>query len=136
VAEPQFARGTTFLEISAYPDQALLLVTTDDGTTWQTRIMPRGAGTYPRVQFFGARAGIAVSAGPQGSIERAFYLTSDAGQHWTAVPQGRQFGQSGADFDFRSPTAGFAWVLGAKSSTMYQTGDSGRTWEAFVPRLG
>jgi photosystem II stability/assembly factor-like uncharacterized protein len=135
-AEPQFAGNTTFLILSAYPDDALLLVTTDGGTNWRTIVMPAGAGVYPRVQFFGPADAIAVSASAQGSIGPVFYRTSDGGQHWTAVAQGRQFGHSGPSFDFLSPAAGFAWVLGAKSSTMYQTGDSGHTWVAFTPRLG
>ena len=112
----------------------MLLVTTDGGTSWLAKIMPGGAGPYPRVRFFGRSDAIAVSAGPQGSIGRDFYLTSDGGRTWTAVRQGRLFGLSGPSFDFVSPAVGFAWIPGSKP--VYQTSDSGHSWTAFVPRLG
>src|SRR5215472_11959239 len=64
VTEPQFAGRTSFLVLWAYPDQALLLATTDGGASWKTVIMPAGAGAYPRVRFFSPADGIAVSAGP------------------------------------------------------------------------
>ncbi len=134
VAEPEFAGHATFLVITDYPDAALLAVTTDGGASWRTSIMPSGAGPYPRVRFFGPADGIAVSAGPQGSIGRNFYRTSDGGRTWTAVRQGRLFGLSGPSFDFVGPAVGFAWIPGSKP--VYQTSDSGRTWTAFVPRLG
>jgi photosystem II stability/assembly factor-like uncharacterized protein len=133
VAEPQFAGHTTFLVISDYPNAALLVVTTDGGATWRTTSMPAGAGPYPRVRFFGPADGIAVSAGPQGSIGRDFYRTSDGGRTWTAVRQGKRFGLTGASFDFVSPTVGFAWIPAAQQ--MYQTSDSGHSWTAFVPHL-
>jgi photosystem II stability/assembly factor-like uncharacterized protein len=139
ISEPQFAGNTTFLEMSDYPDAAFLFVSRDAGASWRTIVMPSGAGPYPRVQFFGPAEGIAVSAGPQGSIGRDFYLTSDGGLTWTPVRQGRHFGLSGPSFDFASPAIGFAWVAGADSTgsvpSMYRTSDSGRTWTAFVPHL-
>jgi photosystem II stability/assembly factor-like uncharacterized protein len=140
ISEPQFAGRTTFLELTDYPDAPLLFVSLDSGASWRTVIMPGGAGPYPRMQFFTAAEGIAVSAGPQGSIGRNFYLTSDGGLTWTAVPQGRIFDRSGASFDFISPTAGLAWLppgLSAQSAApgMYRTSDSGHTWTSFVPRL-
>jgi len=134
VAAPQFAGRTTFLVISDYPDAALLVVTMDGGATWRTTIMPAGAGPYPRVRFFGQADGIAVSAGSQGSIGRDFYRTLDGGRTWTAVRQGKRFGLGGGNFDFVSPIVGFAWIPG--TLPMYQMSDSGRSWTAFVPRLG
>jgi photosystem II stability/assembly factor-like uncharacterized protein len=134
VAEPQFAGRTTFLVIWAFPDQALLLATTDGGATWRIVILPDGAGPYPRVRFFGTSSGIAVSAGAQGTIGRTFYLTSDGGRTWTPVAQGRRFGSS-TSFDFVSSAIGCAWVTN-EAPVMYQTSSSGRSWTSFVPRLG
>lgn len=134
ITGPQFTGRTTFLVIWAYPDQALLLASTDGGASWQIAIMPGGAGPYPRVRFFGPSVGIAVSAEAQGSIRRTFYLTSDGGRTWAPEPQGRLFG-SGTSFDFVSPTTGFAWATAAAPVT-YQTSSSGRSWTSFVPRLG
>jgi hypothetical protein len=132
--QPQFAGATTVLEMSAYPAAAVLLVSTDAGETWQTDAMPAAAGPYPRVQFFGPADGIAVSAGAQGAIGSDFYLTRDGGLSWTAVAQGRQFGTSGAQFDFVGPGAGFAWI--ADTAGLYRTADAGRSWTAVDAQLG
>lgn len=134
VPEPQSVGRTTFLVIWAYPDQALLLETTDGGATWRTVIMPAGAGPYPRVRFFGPHDAIAISAGPQGSIGRDFYLSSDGGRTWTPVAQGGRRG-SGASFDFVSPAIGFTWETDG-APVMYQTSSSGQAWASFEPRLG
>jgi photosystem II stability/assembly factor-like uncharacterized protein len=134
VQPPQFAGPVTFLSIDAYPSAAYLLVSSNSGGSWTVLGLPAGAGPYPRVQFFGRADGIAVSAGPQGVIGHDFYLTSDGGLSWTAVPQGRQFGTSGAQFDFISPEAGFAWISDGKQ--LYRTSNSGQTWTAVAPQLG
>jgi photosystem II stability/assembly factor-like uncharacterized protein len=134
VAEPEFAGATTFLVIWAYPDQALLLVTTDGGANWRLAIMPAGAGPYPRVQFFGASDAIAVSAGAQQSIGHVFYLTSDGGRKWIPAAQGMRF-DGGACFDFLSPAIGFTWVPKG-APVIYETFTSGRSWKAITPRLG
>ncbi|MGO8959742.1 MAG: WD40/YVTN/BNR-like repeat-containing protein [Streptosporangiaceae bacterium] len=140
VSAPQFAGHTTFLPVSDYPDAALLFVSADAGASWRTMIMPRGAGPYPRVNFFSQSDGIAVSAGSQGTVGPTFYVTSDAGLSWTAVPQGKHFGRSGANFDFVGPTTGLAWLVpgispNSAAPKMYRTSNSGRTWISFVPRL-
>jgi photosystem II stability/assembly factor-like uncharacterized protein len=133
-AQPQLAGTTTVLEMSSYPAPAMLLVSTDTGASWRTEAMPAGAGPYPRLTFFGPADAIAVSAGPQGVTGADFYLTTDGGETWTAVVQGREFGTSGASFDFVSPQLGFAWIPGGQQ--LYQTSDSGRTWTSFAPQLG
>jgi photosystem II stability/assembly factor-like uncharacterized protein len=129
---PQFAGDTTFLEMSSYPAAALLLLTADAGQTWRAEAMPAAAGPYPRVTFFGTQNAIAVAAMSQGVIGADFFVTSDGGQRWTAVLQGRQFGSSGAQFDFVSPRLGFGWI--PDEWQLYETSDSGRTWTAVVPR--
>lgn len=123
----------TILEVGSYPGAAVLLRSTDSGQSWRAEALPAEAGAYPRIQFFGPADAIAVSAGPQGVIGSDFYLTSDAGLTWTAVPQGRQFGDSGAQFDFVGPQAGFAWI--ANGPGLYRTADAGRTWTAVVAQL-
>lgn len=133
-SQPQLAGDTTILELGSYPAAAVLLVSIDAGASWRTEAMPAGAGAYPRIQFFGPNDAIAVSAGAQGTIGSDFYLTRDGGLNWTAVPQGRQFGSSGAQFDFVGPQVGFAWI--ADEAGLYQTSDSGRTWTAVVAQLG
>lgn len=138
---PQFAGGRTFLQVNAYPAAAYLLVGSGGWNAWQVDRLPGGAGPYPRIQFFSADDGIAVSAGSQGTIGRVFYDTTDGGLSWTAVRQGRHFSGNWADFDFVSLRAGFAWMYPGTAPTaavphLYRTSDSGRRWATFVPRLG
>jgi photosystem II stability/assembly factor-like uncharacterized protein len=130
----QLAGDTTFLTLSSYPAAAVLLVSTDAGKSWRAEALPAGAGPYPRVQFFGPAAAVAVSAGPQGTIGQDFYLTSDGGLSWTAVAAGRQFGSDGASFDFLSAQLGFSWIPARQQ--LYRTSDSGRTWTSVVAQLG
>jgi photosystem II stability/assembly factor-like uncharacterized protein len=141
VPAPQSAMGTTFLEVSHYPAAAYLLVSRDAGRSWRVESLPAGAGPYPRIRFFSAEDGIAVSAGSQGTIGRVFYVSTDGGLSWAAVRQGWHFGGHSADFDFVTLRAGFAWVPpgaepGAPPPRLYRTSDSGRTWMAFTPRRG
>lgn len=140
LAGPEFTGGAGFLTVSTYGGEPALLVSRDLGQTWQSMALPPGSGVYPQVRFFDQRRGVLVSAGSQGSFGRVFYTTSDGGQTWTAVPQGRHFTQLGVAFDFVSPVTGFAWINGgdAQGSTpppVYETTDSGRTWTSFSPRL-
>jgi photosystem II stability/assembly factor-like uncharacterized protein len=130
----QFAGPATVVPMGSYPAAAVLLLSTDGGQTWRTETMPAGAGPYPRVSFFGADDAVAVAASSQGMIGDDFFVTNDGGQSWTAVRQGRQFGRSGAQFDFVSPQVGFSWIPDDRQ--LYRTSDSGRTWTAVVPRLG
>jgi photosystem II stability/assembly factor-like uncharacterized protein len=140
VPAPQSFGGTTFLEVSHYPAAAYLLVSRDVGRSWRVESLPAGAGPYPRVRFFSADDGIALSAGSQGTIGRVFYVSTDGGLSWTPVRQGRHFGGNWTDFDFVSVDAGIAWVYPGGEPTaappLYRTADSGRTWIAFPPRLG
>lgn len=134
VQPPQFAGPVTFLQIDAYPSAAYLLTSNDSGGSWTVLRLPAGAGAYPRSQFFGPDAGIAIAAGPQGSVGPDAYLTANGGVSWTAVPLGRSF-PSSASFAFVSTATGFAWVPNVASPAMYQTTDSGRAWAAFTPVL-
>jgi photosystem II stability/assembly factor-like uncharacterized protein len=138
VPAPQSAGGTTFLEVSDYPAAAYLLVSRDAGRSWQVQSLPVRAGPYPRIRFFSAEDGIAVSAGSQGTIDRVFYVSTNGGLSWTGVRQGRRFGGNWTDFDFVSSSIGYAWTAGAYSAggapPMYRTSDSGRRWVSFIPR--
>jgi hypothetical protein len=131
---PEVAGPGTVLEMGSYPAAAVLFFSTNGGQTWRTESMPTGAGSYPRVTFFGPADAIAVSAGASGVIGQDFFVTSNSGQSWTAVPQGRRFGSSGASFDFVSPQLGFSWIPGGQQ--LYRTQDSGRTWTTVAAALG
>jgi photosystem II stability/assembly factor-like uncharacterized protein len=140
VPAPEIAGSSALMVVGAYPANANLLVSTDHGLTWQADPMPGGAGPYPRVTFFTARDGIAVSAWSQGRIGRDFFITTNGGLSWRVVRQGRRFGGNWNDFDFVSQQTGFAWTYpGAGPSAaplrLYRTSDSGRIWASFVPRL-
>jgi photosystem II stability/assembly factor-like uncharacterized protein len=140
IPAPEIAGGSVFLVVGAYPASASVLVSTDRGRTWRAGPMPAGAGPYPRVRFFTAHDGIAVSAWSQGRIGRDFFITTNGGLSWSAVRQGRRFGGNWDDFDFVSLRAGFGWTYpGGETATalprLFRTSDSGRSWTSFVPRL-
>jgi photosystem II stability/assembly factor-like uncharacterized protein len=140
VIGPQFTGGTGFLTVAPEAGTPSLLTSRDLGQTWTPLSLPAGAGRYPQIKFFSPSLGLLVSAGAQEALGDVFYTTSDGGQTWSPVTQGVHFTQLGASVDFVSPRAGFAWILGsdqqgAPPPLMYQTADSGRTWESFTPRL-
>jgi photosystem II stability/assembly factor-like uncharacterized protein len=140
IAPPQFAGRTGFLTVWRPPAAAELLVSRDEGRSWQARRLPAGAGPYPLVTFFGAGRGIAVPGETQGAIGRDFYVTADGGGRWTAVRQGMQFWPAGTGAEFVSVSDGFAWIpsgdlTSGPAPDMYVTTNSGRTWTAIAPRL-
>ena len=138
IPPPQFIGQTGFLTIGRYPATGELLVTTDGGAVWQLRQLPAGAGPDPQIRFFTAGRGIAVSNRTQGT-GRDFYVTADGGRNWTAVRQGRRFGQAGTYVDFVNTSDGFAWISSGSIDSgpapdMYVTTNSGRTWTTIAPR--
>jgi photosystem II stability/assembly factor-like uncharacterized protein len=140
ILPPEFYGSSVFLVAGSYPANAYLLVSTDHGHTWRAAQMPSGAGSYPRVTFFSARDGIAVSASSQGRIGRTFFVTTDGGLSWSAIRQGVRFRGNWDDFDFVTVCDGFSWTypgadLSAAPLRLYRTSDCGRTWASFVPRL-
>jgi photosystem II stability/assembly factor-like uncharacterized protein len=138
---PQFTGGVGFLTVVPGQGAAALLETRDLGQTWQRLPLPAGAGPYPQVTFFNPEQGVLVAARSQGSFGDIFYTTADGGQTWTAVPQGTQFTtQDAVNIDFISTRVGFAWATGEESdpvppTTIYQTSNSGQTWQLFTPHL-
>jgi photosystem II stability/assembly factor-like uncharacterized protein len=132
---PQFTGGEAFLTVAAVGGRPALLVSRDLGRTWTALSLPALAGTYPRIKFFGRSAGVLVAAGPQGALGNVFYTTADGGRTWRTVRQGTHFTQLGAAIDFVSPRTGFAWITGGDANAVHVTGNSGRTWTAFAPRL-
>ena len=137
---PQLAGGEAFLTVAAVGGKPALLVSRDLGQAWTALSLPARAGMYPRIKFFGGSAGVLVAAGAQGALGNVFYTTADGGRTWRPVRQGTHFTQLGAAIDFVSPRTGFAWITGGDATSgsapkMYVTGNSGRTWTAFAPRL-
>lgn len=138
---PHFAGSAGFVTLApSAGGHPVLLASQDLGRSWRQLALPASVGQYPRVRFFSPARGILVSAGAQGALGGVFYTTADGGRTWTPVPQGTRFTQLGADVEFASPQAGFAWTQGGDSQgsappPMYATADSGCTWTAFTPEL-
>lgn len=135
---PEFVDGAGFLTLGHDDGTPTLLVTTDLGRTWRRVPLPATAGAYPQVRFFRPADGVLVPSGTQGSLGDVFYTTSDRGQTWRAVPQGAHFTQLGVTIDFVSQRTGFAWILGTDTAgdsppPIYETSNSGRTWQPFTP---
>jgi photosystem II stability/assembly factor-like uncharacterized protein len=139
-AAPQVFGQTAFLTVGAGDAEPYFLVSQDAGQAWTAQALPPGAGTYPRITFFGPADGILVPASSQGTIGRDFYTTADGGQTWTAVRPGRSFTALGTGFDFTGPRIGFAWVIGADTTAktppaIEETTDAGRSWTVIDPVL-
>lgn len=140
ISAPQFFGRTGFATADRQPHSAALLVTTDGGARWRLRPLPSGAGLYPQVKFFSPRLGIIVPMTSQVTLGRVFYVTANGGRTWAAVHQGTRFGFA-FSVDFVTASTGFAWandanVLSGGPPDMFQTTNSGRTWQAFAPLLG
>ena len=139
VRGPQFSGGAGFVTVSPEPGQPALLETRDLGRTWERIALPAGV-QYPQITFFSATRGVLVVGGSQDSFQGTFYTTANGGQTWTPVRQGTNFTKIGVDIDFTSTRDGFAWTTGfnsdpAPATSIYQTANSGRTWQAFAPYL-
>jgi photosystem II stability/assembly factor-like uncharacterized protein len=140
LSPPQFFGRTGFMTADRQPHTAALLVTTNGGARWHLKRLPAGAGLSPQIQFFSSRQGVMVPMTSQATPARVFYLTANGGRTWTAVRQGMRFG-FGFSIDFVTTRTGFAWandanVLSGGPPDMYETTNSGRTWQAFAPLLG
>ncbi len=140
ISPPQFFGRTGFMTVDRGPRTAGLLVTSDGGARWRLQPLPSGAGSYPQIQFFGQRAGVMVPVTRQATPGRVFYVTANGGRTWRAQPQGTRFTVLGTGTDFVSTRTGFAWVNGADVTSggppdMYETSNSGRSWQPFAPRL-
>jgi photosystem II stability/assembly factor-like uncharacterized protein len=139
VRGPQFVGGTGFLTVEPEPAGPTLLVTRDLGQSWQRRPLPAGL-RYPQITFFSPTNGVLVAGETQGAFGGTFYTTHDGGQSWTPVPLGADLTRLGVTVDFASPQDGFAWTNGLQSdpvppTTIYETTNSGRTWQAITPKL-
>jgi photosystem II stability/assembly factor-like uncharacterized protein len=140
LSPPQFFGRTGFMTADRQPHTAALLVTTDGGARWHLARLPGGAGLNPQIQFFSSRQGVIVPMTSQATPARVFYVTANGGRTWTAVRQGMRFGM-GFGIDFVTTRTGFAWANDANVPSggppdMYQTTNSGRTWQALAPLLG
>lgn len=136
---PQFFGRAGFMVIGDGPGPPHFLASRDLGQTWLPEPLPAGAGWYPRLTFFGSLDGVLVPAGVKGAIGGTFDTTEDGGTAWTAIAQGQSFAATATEFDFISPTTGFAWVQGSDASSgppaMDETTDSGHEWTSFTPVL-
>lgn len=133
VSPPEFFGATGFLTVGSYPGPGYLLVSHDTGATWTTVPLPPGSDPYARVRFFDAAHGLVVPAGPQGTVGRVFYVTTDAGRTWRPVPQGGPAWQPGTTVEFVTLDSGFAWNPNARRPVIYATVNGGRTWHGFTP---
>jgi photosystem II stability/assembly factor-like uncharacterized protein len=108
--------------------------TRDGGVHWTRLTMPTFS--YSHVYFsdmlHGWILGTVLSL-DQRTSEVQFFSTTDAGDHWVALPQPPAFpfaGKGGvSDLAFRGPSDG--WMGGfAQQSRVYSTIDGGATWQA------
>lgn len=134
IEPPRFLGRTGFLSVGSPQCPPYLLVSHDTGRTWSAIAQPPASpGPYQRIQFFDASHGLVIPAGQQGTIGRVLYATSDGGQSWQPLPQGKPAWRPGSTIEFVSPRSGFAWNLNASSPAIYVTADGGRAWARLRP---
>lgn len=139
VRGPQFADGPGFVTVDPEPGGPALLETRNLGRTWEQIALPAGV-QYPQITFFSPTQGVLVVAGSQDSFQGTFYTTANGGQTWTPAPQGTNLTKIGVEIDFTSTKDGFAWTTGdnsdpAPATLIYETANSGRSWQVFTPYL-
>lgn len=117
-----------------------LLVTRDLGRAWRRVPLPSGIGESPDVRFVSASDGIVMPRVSPGSPEPVAYVTVNGGRTWTAVPQGLHAAEPELlSYDFVTTRIWFTWYgsqaqTRQQASTIYETGNSGRTWTAITAR--
>jgi hypothetical protein len=138
---PEFYGRTGYEVIDNSHPKPYFMVSQNVGVTWRVEPLPTAAGSDPQILFFTAQEGMLIPAteppfqdAPQ-NYGGTFYLTTDGGRTWTPVPQGRRFSAL-TTIDFVSAQTGFAWLRTGKTTLMYETRNSGRTWAEFTPRFG
>jgi photosystem II stability/assembly factor-like uncharacterized protein len=136
---PQFT-GQIGYALAGPASGLYLLVTHDLGRTWRRVTLPSGIGSFPGVRFLSASDGIVMPAASPGSRILVAYVTVNGGRTWIAVPQGLHATDPDLlGYDFVSTRIWFAWYgnqaqTQAQASTIYRTGNSGRTWTAITAR--
>jgi photosystem II stability/assembly factor-like uncharacterized protein len=108
--------------------------THDGGVHWTALTMP--AFSYSTLYFsdrlHGWVLGTALSPDPR-TFETSLFSTSDAGDHWVALPQppAWQFAGKGgfSAFAFRGPNEGWIGAGTANEASVYSTIDGGTTWQ-------
>jgi photosystem II stability/assembly factor-like uncharacterized protein len=109
--------------------------TGDGGSHWTSVTMP--AFSYSSLLFsdrlHGWVLGTVLSPDPR-TIDSQFFSTSDAGDHWIALPSPPAWQLAGkggiSNFAFRSPTEGWMGAGTPNRATVYSTIDAGITWQA------
>jgi photosystem II stability/assembly factor-like uncharacterized protein len=143
-AGPQFFGQTGFMVVggtaAGTASQPSLLVSRNLGLTWQRATLPRGAGTFPDVQFLSPSDGIVMPQVPEGNRVPAAYITVNGGRTWTAAPQGlRGTDAELLSFDFVTARTWFAWYgqpqTQEEAPVLFQTRNSGRTWTSTTARF-
>jgi photosystem II stability/assembly factor-like uncharacterized protein len=108
--------------------------TGDGGAHWTALTVPAfsSSSVFFSDRLHGWVIGTVVSL-DQGTSESRFFSTSDAGDHWAALPQPPAFlfaGKGGfSEVVFRGPSEGWMGVA-APQSMIYSTIDTGLTWHA------
>jgi hypothetical protein len=108
--------------------------TSDGGAHWSAVVTPNLS--YSSLYFSDRLHGWIL--GTLGSVDQVttaqFFSTSDAGDHWVALPPppGWQLAGNGAfsNFAFRSPSEGWSGGGTPDHATVYSTIDGGVTWQA------
>lgn len=126
-----------------------ILRTGDNGLHWFALLQP-AAGAVAAVNFWSARSGVALVTGPDNAFGVAYFATSDAGAHWSALPlpSGWHFSTGMADDSAPGSVCfsanGTGWAAGTRvvaskapghhavkvdESQLFVSTDGGKSWQ-------
>jgi photosystem II stability/assembly factor-like uncharacterized protein len=110
-------------------DNALVLRTDDLGEHWNAALKSEDAGNFSAVSFFDDRHGCALSVYPV-----LLFCTEDAGLTWKRRDVLPPTNKENADFFVKLVTlkSGHGWAVRG-GGDLYETSDSGFTWQAIDP---
>jgi photosystem II stability/assembly factor-like uncharacterized protein len=115
-------------------NRGTLFTTSDRGGSWKPRLaLPAGSRVLSMQLFDERRAVLYVSVAPSEPLKHLFYVTGDAGGHWTQIVPG---GLRGATVSVSFVDLDHGWWYGsggpAAVSSLFHTIDGGRTWALVV----
>jgi len=125
-----FSADTGFVTGIGLNDQAIIFYTDDGGATWQTKYSGNNFSTYAwKIQFLNRRDAVVCIASTNASTGSEIVTSSDSGMTWqlkTVTPMYNELEGIG----FMNKAHGWA---GGYFNGMYETVDSGATWNLISP---
>lgn len=125
-----FSPDTGFVTGISLNDRAIILYTDDGGASWQTKYTGNDFSTYAwKIQFLNRRDAVVCIASTNGSTGSEMLVSADSGMTWQLKSVTTMYNEL-EGIGFMNKAHG--WV-GGYFNGMYETIDSGATWNLISP---